>query len=88
MFLDAIPRLTTIVIHQVFPDLASIPKAPARGRISPVSAARACTLWLMTQTAPVPIAEATSLREKSWVFFNGEIVEAHQRPPTIHVKFR
>src|ERR1700730_6651953 len=28
----------------------------------------------MTQTAPVPIAEATSLREKSWVFFNGEIV--------------
>ena len=28
----------------------------------------------MTQTAPAPIAEATSLREKSWVFFNGEIV--------------
>jgi branched-chain amino acid aminotransferase len=28
----------------------------------------------MTQTAPVPIAEATSLREKSWVFFNGEVV--------------
>jgi branched-chain amino acid aminotransferase len=28
----------------------------------------------MTQTAPVPIAEATSLREKSWVFFNGETV--------------
>ena len=28
----------------------------------------------MTQTAPKPIAEATSLREKSWVFFNGEIV--------------
>ncbi len=28
----------------------------------------------MTQIAPNPIAEATSLREKSWVFFNGEIV--------------
>ena len=28
----------------------------------------------MTQTAPAPIAEATSLREKSWVFFNGEVV--------------
>jgi branched-chain amino acid aminotransferase len=28
----------------------------------------------MTQTAPAPITEATSLREKSWVFFNGEIV--------------
>ena len=59
---------------QVFPDLASISKGPAHGRMPPVTATDGCTLWLMTQTAPVPIAEATSLREKSWVFFNGEIV--------------
>jgi len=28
----------------------------------------------MTQTAPVPIAEATTLREQAWVFFNGDTV--------------
>ena len=74
MLLDTFPHSTTTIARQVFPDLASIAKGPARGRISPVSAAGGCTLWLMTQTAPVPIAEATSLREKSWVFFNGEVV--------------
>ncbi len=31
----------------------------------------------MTQTATAPIAEATKLREQSWVFFNGETVRYH-----------